>query len=576
MSGNQRPGAVADALEGLAALMELAGGNTFKVRAYERGAHAVRHLGDQFGVRLNDKTLDEVPNIGKSLVAAIEEFTATGQLKLAEQLRAQLPPGLPELAAVAGLGPRKARQVCEELGISTLGELEYAATENRLLHLKGFGPATQTRVLDALRMRHAVAGRCRLDVADRVATELVRTFGALSGVVAVEVVGQVRRRCEVCSEIAVLCSGIDVTALLEHAQRAPGLGNAKAEGTACVTFDSGAGVPGVLHVVSPADFAAASVFLTGPEAHLAALSQRGGAWQLTAQGARQGAGAVAFETEEGVYAGLGLPFIAPELRDSGDEVAQALRGGLPTLIELSDLRGALHNHTTMSDGRDTARAMQQAATALGLQYLGISDHSHSAFYARGLNAEALIAQRPDLLQAAAEGGCQLWHGVESDILPDGGLDYPAEVLAQLDFVVASIHSRHQHGDQQMTQRLVRAVSNPFTDILGHPTGRLLLSRAPYAFDMRAVLDAALQSGCAMELNAQPQRLDLSVEHLRMCKQMGVKVCINADAHNISELEALRFGVSMARRAGLTAADVINTMDAAQMRAWLRNRRQAAR
>ncbi|MEW5850455.1 MAG: helix-hairpin-helix domain-containing protein [Myxococcota bacterium] len=564
---------VADALQQLSELLELVGENPFKVRAYQRGAHAVRHLGEDFESRLRSKTLTEVENIGKSLVAAIEELVATGKLRILEEVKQKVPPGVLVLSSVPGLGPKKARQVCEELGISTLGELEYAATENRLLHLKGFGAKTQARILQALRARHATAGQCRLDVADEVVAPLLAGLSGMPQVLAACAVGQVRRRMELCHQVDLLCSAADVSALLDTLLGGTLLARPRRERADVVAFEALPGVPGVLHLVHPDDFAAAQLFQTGPEAHLRALASSSQDWRLTEQGARRGAERVAFPTEEAVYAALGLPWIVPELRDDGTEVDLARAGQLPRLIEPGDLRGALHNHTTWSDGRDTARAMQQAAAALGLRYLGISDHSQSAFYARGLARDALATQREELRAASERGGCELWQGVESDILQDGSLDYPAEVLAELDFVVASIHSRFQHDAQQMTQRLVNAARNPFTDVMGHPTGRLLLSREPYAFDLVAVLEAARESGCAMELNAQPQRLDLGVEQLKLCKRMGVKVCINADAHNTRELEALRYGVSMARRAGLTAADVVNTLDADGMRAWLRQRRE---
>jgi DNA polymerase (family 10) len=562
--------AVADTLDEVSRLMELAGDNPFKIRAYERGAHAVRHLGDAFDAHLKARTLESVENIGKSLVAAIEELTSTGQLKLLEQLREKIPPGVVELASIPGLGPKKARQVCAELNITTLGELEYAARENRLLHLRGFGDKTQARILAALKARRATTGQCRLDNADVAVAQVRATLG---DALTVSPVGQVRRRSELCSGVELLAAAGNVDAAVETALRV--LEGARLEQPGVVVFEALPGVRGTLHVVSPEDHAAALVFLTAAPQHLRALEALGTPWRLTARGARTNDGAVSFVDEAAVFAALGLQVVPPELCEDGTSVALARAGALPRLLELPDLRGALHNHTTLSDGRDTARAMQQAATRLGLEYLGISDHSQSAFYARGLKPDVLQAQREELGAALRDGGAVLWHGVESDILQDGGLDYPADVLAQLDFVVASIHSRFQANAEQMTQRLLAAVGNPFTDVLGHPTGRLLLSRDGAAFDVDAVLVAAAQSGCAMELNAQPQRLDLCVEHLRRCKQLGVKVCINADAHSVQELETLAFGVSQARRAGLTREDVINTLGAQEMKAWLRSRRENA-
>jgi len=564
---------VADALEETARLMEFLGENSFKIRAYERGADAVRGLGEDLFTKTREGQLTSVSGIGKGLAATIAELVATGTSTTLEEVRARVPPPVLTLGSVPGVGPKKAQQLHSELGISTLGELEYAAKENRLTHLKGFGAKTQDKILKALQQSRIYAGRCRLDVADVAAGALLGALGTLPEVIHKSATGDVRRRCETVGHLEILAASPDPGSTVQKLLQQGVLQAPQQVAPDVVQFMATQDAQGTLYVVTPPDFSAALVFRTGTAQHLARLPQSDLA--LTSHGARRAGAPVHFETEADVYRALGLPFIPPELREDGTEVELARRGQLPTLIELSDLKGALHNHTLHSDGKDTAQAMQEAANALGLQYLGISDHSKSAFYARGLDDAALLLQRRELEEASGHGGTRLLHGVESDILEDGSLDYPPAVLDKLDFVVASIHSRFQHDDTQMTQRLMAAARNPYTDVIGHPTGRLLLSREPYAFDMEAVLGAVREMGCAMELNAHPQRLDLSVEHLRMCKRMGVPVCINADAHSTDGLSDLMYGIAMARRAGLTREDVLNTRTLEEMKAWLQQRRSRA-
>ncbi|MEW5847283.1 MAG: PHP domain-containing protein [Myxococcota bacterium] len=566
---------VAEALEQVAALMEFAGENPYRARAYQRGAQAVRGLGGELGQRLQQGTLTELPGIGKGLQAVIQVLAAGGEPASLTALKQHTPPGVLEVARLKGVGARKARLLHDALGIAGLKDLEAAARDGRLLSVKGFGPRTRDRILDELARARAQTGQCRLDVAFRESEAVRAALATLPLITRSAVAGEARRGHEVVTRVVVVAASpapeLATWSVIDSGRvRAPEL---TARGV--LRCGTGAGVPGELHVVAEGDYAAALLFHSSGTGHLLALRAHSGGLELTAEGARAPSGPVPFDDEDEIYRALDLQPVPVELREDGSEVELARAGALPTLLQLSDLRGSLHNHTLASDGNDTLADMQAAAAALGLQYLGISDHSRSAFYARGLSMDALREQREQMAGLAGR-GVELLQGVESDILEDGALDYPEEFLVELDYVVASVHSRFRQDAEQMTRRLCAAARHPFTDVVGHPTGRLVLSREPYAFDLAAVLSAAREGGCAMELNAHPNRLDLGAEHLRACRRAGVPVCINSDAHTAEGLSDLRWGVMVARHAGLTAHDVINTRDAAGIRAWLANRRRGAR
>jgi DNA polymerase (family 10) len=555
----------ADALDAIAELLELRGDNPFRVRAFANGARTVRGLTD-FDERLAAGTLTKVKGIGKGLVAEIDALAETGASPLLEELRAAVPPGLLALRRVPGLGPKKARTLHEDLGLQSLAELEYACRENRLRALKGFGAKTQARVLEALQSMKRHAGKLRRDdclalegLADGAARALGgRAFAA----------GAFRRG-------ETLSDGIDlvVTAraheealeavlaalpVEEVVARGRG-GVARARLTVGAEARLVSGPPGALGLLLAA--------ATGPREHVRALGR------IRAENGAVG-DPIHCPDEEVLYADLGIPFVPPEQRRDGSEIEAARAGRLPPLVERSAVRGFVHAHTTHSDGSGSVAEMLDAARSAGLSWLGLSDHSPTASYAGGLTVERLRAQQAEIdAEAGRRPDLAVLKGTESDILADGGLDYPEEVLAGFDFVVASVHSQFRMPGEEMTRRVLAAVRNRHTSVLGHPTGRLLLGREGFALDVPAVLRACAGEGVAVELNAHPARLDLDPEWMPLAMELGVMISIGPDAHEVEGFGDLDHGVAVARHAGLPPERVLNTRDADGVRAFFAERRR---
>ncbi len=545
--------AVTDVLERLAFAAELL--DDPRAKTYARAAWAVRNLEGDLRAELDGGGLAKVRGIGEGTLSVIATVLAGERPEALTRMEAALPSGLFEIRRIKGLGAKKVKSLFIELGIQTLGELEYACRENRLIELSGFGAKTQAKVLAAIEAMRATEGLLRRDRARALVEPYLAALAAQPSIARAVAVGELPRGLELVRELAVLVSGDDVEA-----------------GIAGAAAARPPEVPIAVHVADESAFGARAVWLTASDVHLDALSARAREHGMTfdAAGLSRGGEPVPCPDEGSLYRALGLVPTAPERREP--EVPLVEQGvAAPALVTRADLRGALHNHTLESDGSATLTQMRDAAAARGLTYLGISDHSQSASYARGLDAERLLAQAR-IIAALTSKGCGLLSGVESDILPDGSLDYPEEVLAELDLVIASVHRRHGQDAAQMTARMVSAASNPWTDVVGHPTGRLLLGREPSAFDVDAFLDACAAQGCAVELNASPQRLDLNERHLAMAKERGLLVSIAADAHSVDELDNLEYGVTIARRAGLSPENVLNTRSLAELRAWLRARR----
>ncbi len=510
-------------------------------RAWGRASLALRQLDGDVAERLQAGTLGEVPGLGPKAIQVIADLGAGREPASLLELKARLPEGLFEIRRIRGLGPKKVATLWKDLEITSLAELEQACRENRLTDLKGFGAKTQASVLEQIPTLREERGRMRRDEALRrseaVMSELLRR-GARAALLG----GDVRLGAELVDHLAVVAVGdVDGSGLDERV---------------------------TVHRASEAEAGAAQVIATGPDAFVQALRARAG----------QPLEAIAAPTEEALFTALGIDFVPPELRAEEPERKHPAK----RLVRREDLRGALHNHTDASDGSHTLEEMRAAASAWGLSYFGISEHSVSAFYAHGLDAARLRTQLAQIEALNETPGCVLLSGVESDILESGALDYPNALFVELaqgghplEVVVASVHKRHGHGREAATARMMAAARSPWTTLLGHPTGRLLLGRAPMDFDVEALLDACAESGCAIELNANPQRLDLSARHAAMAKERGVLVSIAADAHHVSELDNLEHGLSVARRAGLGPDDVLNCMELPQLRAWLDARRARA-
>jgi DNA polymerase (family 10) len=524
--------AVSAALERIAELLALKGENTFKVRAFENAAEIVTGIPD-LPALVRQGTLETVKGIGKSIAAEIAALVLTGTSPALASLEKEVPSTLPELLRIPGLGTKKAAALWKELGVTTLGELEYAIRENRLLTLPGFGEKSQKKIDEGLSFVRSTEGRWRLPEAAARAEE-VRSFLSSSaakaaGVTRVEIAGELRRGCET-------ATGVSLVVACERPEKLPPI--TEKPGSPPVTVDAGPGE----------DFGNRLLRATGSDAHLLALEA------LDPHGALQ---SPTFE-ESVLYERLHLALVPPELREGSGEVELAAQGKLPLLLEAGEIRGLFHVHSTWSDGRATLEEVFRRAAALGYAYIGITDHSPAAAYARGLTPsrvreqwaeiEALRSRFPMLM---------IFRGTEADILPDGSIDYGDEFLAGFDFVIASVHSAFHLPREAQTARLVRAVRNPRVTMLGHVTGRLLLARGGFDVDVSSVLAAAGEAGCGVELNASPYRLDLDWRWGGEARRHGVFTSINPDAHDLPGLEDVRWGLLVARKAGFTRDHVLN-------------------
>ncbi len=556
---------IARIFDEIATLLEIKGENPFKVRAYANAARAVETFAGDFDEMIRAGRLQEIPGIGKALADKITELATTGRLGFYDRLVAEVPAALIELSRVPGLGPRKAGAIYEGLGITTIGELEYAIHENRLLTLPGFGEKTQARIAAGLKLLKQGQGRCLLAEADPLAEALLAE-AERAGFTAAPA-GEWRRRMETVGRLELLVAADDPAAATAAAERLPTLAAIRARGLAATVTP-----------VLPAAFGAALALATGPDAFAAGLVERAAArgLALSPAGLTRRGTPVPTPDEAALFAALDLASVPPEWRDASEALAASAEGQVPRLVEEGDLQGVFHVHTTWSDGRASVAEMITAAASRGLRYVGISDHSPAAFYANGLSPARLAEQQAEIDAAArAHPGFTVLKGTEADILPDGSIDYDAETHRRFDFIVASVHSRFKMDRDAMTARIVSALAHPRVTVLGHPTGRLLLARDPYAVDMDAVLEAAARHGVVVELNANPRRLDLDWRLLGKAKVLDVAISINPDAHAVAGYDDVRYGVGAARKGGLTAADVFNTRPREAVLAHLAARRARA-
>ena len=551
---------VAATLEEIAFLLELAGENPFKVRAYEAGARTVLTLPGDLEEAVRSGELARAKGIGKSLAAVIQELVTRGQAALHQELRDKTPAGLLELLQVPGLGPKKARVLYEQLQITGLGELEYACRENRLLGLPGFGAKSQERILAGLDRLKRYAGLSRLGDLLPLAEALLSRIRRAPEIVRAELAGPVRRRLEVASGIDLAAAALQPQQALAALRKMLDAELLELDQTR-VEFTLPQGVGVRLTLTAPEAFGAAWLEATGSEHHFKDLQRRARErhLSLTGQGLFAGRDPQPCREEADVYQGLGLPFIAPELREGLGETEAAAAGRLPRLIEPKEVRGCFHVHSYYSDGVNSLEELVAAARKRGWSFLGLSDHSQSAYYAGGLKPPDLDRQRLEVEACRRENpDFTLFWGVESDILPDGSLDYPDDLLAGFDFVIASVHSQFRLDREAMTRRLLTAMGNPHCTMLGHVSGRLLLAREPYEYDLEAVLRFAGEKRVIMEINASPYRLDLDWRWLRRAKELGVLISINPDAHDLSGLDDVNYGVMAARKGWLEPKDVLNT------------------
>jgi DNA polymerase (family 10) len=555
----------------IADLLEIKGENPFKIRAYRNASETIATFGGRIA-DLEDARLLQIPGIGRDLAKKVREIVETGDAAYRRELAAEFPPSLLDLLRLQGVGPRTVRQLYAELGVRTLDDLETALRDGRLRSLRGMGARKQEAIQRALDEHRRYAGRHLLADTAGAAAALVTWLSEREPGVEFVPVGSLRRRCETCGDLDVLAIGasaavMDGFAAYPLVDRALGRGDTKSS----VLLRSGQQAD--LRLVPPASRGAALQYFTGSKAHNIALRDRaiGLGFKLNEYGLYriEGGGRVAGESEEEIYAALGLPWIPPELREHRGELAAAERGLLPALIARADLRGDLHAHTTATDGRDGIEAMARAARAAGLEYLAVTDHSQALSMANGLDERRALEHARAVRETSSRvEGIDLLAGIECDIRADGTLDLAHDCLAELDYVVASIHSGFGQDEQEMTERLLRAMECPWVDALGHPTGRILLRREPHRARLEEVFDAAARIGVALEINCHPDRLDLSDITARLAREHGARLVIGSDAHSTHAFATLDWGVAVARRAWATPADVLNTQPLARLRASL--------
>jgi len=583
---------IADVLAEIGTLMELKAENPFKVRAYTAGARAIESLEkDEFEKLIADGKIQSVKGIGEALAAKIAELHATGKLEFLDKLKASIEPGLVEMLKIPGMGPKKIAALGKELGVTSVTDLEKACKEGRVAGLAGFGEKTQEKILAGIRNRVAYSRRHLWWKANDVAAPILAGLRALPQVGRAESAGSLRRGLETVGDLDFIVAATEIDPVVEWFTGQPGVREVTAKGDTKASVRLESGMQADLRIIPPEQYAFALHHFTGSKDHNVQLRQRAlergmslSEWGLvpaagegTARDKAARKEGIAASDETGLFRALGLSFIPPELREGVGEIEAAERGEIPKLIELRDIRGAFHNHTTQSDGSNTLAEMTAAAEELGWEYLGIADHSKSSFQAKGLDEQRLLKQVSEIaaLNKSKRFKTRVFTGTECDILPDGSLDFDDGILAKLDYVVVSVHSVFSQAEDVMTARIVRALENPRVTMLGHLTGRILLEREAYRVDAAKVIDAAIANGVAIELNASPYRLDMDWRLWRKASERGLECSVNPDAHSTEGLRVVIAGVNAARKGWLTSKSVVNTLPLAKVEAWLAKKRGRA-
>jgi len=544
---------IARALREMAGLLDAAGGETFKARAYARGAEVLERLDADLGELVEARRLTSLPGIGPALAAMITDLYQTGRSQTLEEQRGRVPAGAVELSRIPRLGLDKIAALHAALGIRTLDDLEAACVAGRVRTVKGIGERTERRILEAIRkLREPEAQHVLLPEALAIADAMSNHLGKTPGIVGVDAAGDLRRWYESVDRLSMVVASDRPDDTMKHAARAPLLNEVTSRGKQVLEGRLASGLPLRVEVVSRPAYASALLRATGSAAHV----------QRVERLARERGVELVGESEAEIYRSLGLPYIAPELREGEDEIEAAMAGSLPTdLVRAEDLKGLVHCHTVFSDGQHTVEEMARAADVLGMEYMTITDHSPAAAYAGGLTVDRLKAQWEEIARVQERVSVRLLRGTESDILADGSLDYPDAILEQLDVIIASIHRRHRMNADQMTERLVRAMELPCFKIWGHGLGRLILSRPPVECRVEEVLDAAAGGRAAVEINGDPKRLDLPPRWLKAARERGIRFVVSTDAHSVPELGNVRYGVAMARRGWIERREVLNTRSA---------------
>lgn len=557
--------AIATILDDFGDLLEIAGEDRYRFLSYHKAAHNIRAWAEDISRTANEGRLTEIPGVGAKLATVIESLIHKGTFSEQDEVMKRIPASIVELVRVPGLGPKKAKALYDDLGVASIDDLEEAIGEGRLAGLPGFGDKTITSISEGIRRYRSISERILLADALPLAEKLVAEIEALPGVVDASCAGSIRRKKETVGDVDILVAADDGPALMEAVRKLPVVTDVISSGESKTSVMTTSGRQVDVRVIAPGSWGAALQYFTGSAEHNVHLREiaksRGlkineyGLFRLS--DGKQ----LAAASEEDVYAALGMPVMAPEVREDTGEIELALAGEVPVLVSRADLRGDLHAHTTATDGRSTLEQIREYAMSLGYEYLGVTDHAYDLRMVGGLDISELERQweRVDELNALGDGGPVLLKGIELNIADDGSVDYSADILQRFDYCIASLHHGFSQSREQATRRLLGAMENPHVDIIGHPTGRLLGRRDPFELDMEAVIARAAETGTAMELNAHPQRLDLSDVHLRIARKAGVRIAIDTDAHEATQLNFMRWGVATARRGWIAPSDVLNTL-----------------
>src|SRR3989441_11475 len=579
---------IANILEEVAVLLTLKeGSNPFEPRAYENAARAISAFDGDIEQLAREGKLKGIPGLGPTIIKRVEELVNTGHLAFYDELRASTPPIKLEMMRIPGVGPKKINAIYNELHVNSIAELEQASHENKVARLPGFGKKTQDNILQGIAFLTQHSGRFLYPVAEEEAGRIHAALATLPEIVRLEVAGSLRRRRETIKDIDMVASVADDASdearrkIMDFFTSQPSVEAITGKGDTKSSVVLGSGIAMDLRVVKDSQFPYTLHHFTGSKEHHISLRRRALSMNMTIndyglfKGKEPHLELVPCKNEADIYKALGLAYIEPELREDMGEIEAAVHGTLPELVQESDLRGVLHVHSTWSDGQNTIREMAEACIAHGFMYLGITDHSKAAAYAGGLSEDSLRRQQEEIdrLNEEYTGRLRILKGTECDILKDGSLDYTDEVLASLDFVIASIHSNFNLSPEEQTRRMLHAISNPYVNIIGHPTGRILLGRAGYSLDMEAVIDAAAAHGTCIEVNANPARLDIDWRLLHKARDKGIKIPINPDAHTLAGIADMRYGIGIARKGWLRATDVLNTLASEELLAFFHKRRR---
>lgn len=566
---------IAQILKDIGLLLELIEDQPFKSRAYYNGARIVELVEEDLQELVAENKLVKLRGIGKALAEKITELVVTGKSSYYEELKAQIPSGVLDLLRVPGLGPKKVRVLYQELQITNLRQLEYACKENRLVTLPGFGEKTQEKVLKGIDFLKTFQGHYYYAEAYSLALEVLELLRDNPGVEKADLAGSLRRSKEIVKDLDFVACGNNPGQIIADFCREPRIREviAQGESKASVLWDTGIQID--LRAVEPSLYPFVLHHFTGSKEHNTALRHlaKSRGYKLNEYGLFSGEERVSCASETELFRALDLNYIPPELRENRGEIEAAEQGPLPNLVEVKDIQGVFHVHSLYSDGKNSLEELIVETIRKGYSYLGISDHSQSAFYARGLKAADISRQQEEIEKLREKyPQIKIFAGIEADIKPDGALDYPDDILQSFDFVIASVHSHFKMTEEAMTARIVKAMSHPAVTMLGHPTGRILLAREGYPVNMAQVLETAKENQVIMELNASPARLDLDWRYLKEAKERGILISINPDAHRLEELDDIKYGVAVARKGWLTKEDVFNCYSATQADKYLKDKK----